>query len=94
MIYFISFATDEKYKKLSIDVLGDLNKIYPNSELKIFSKEDLTPEVVEYCERYELVYVGGIEYFLEIWSVLISFGILIPSIDNDSTKARSFAEKK
>ena len=60
MIYFISFATDEKYKKLSMDVLSDLNKIYPNSELKIFSKEDLTPELIEYCERYE----HGYGYFI------------------------------
>ena len=38
---FTDVDKSEKYKKLSMDVLGDLNKIYPNSELKIFSKEDL-----------------------------------------------------
>lgn len=77
MIYFISFATDEKYKKLSMDVLGDLNKIYPNSELKIFSKEDLTPEVIEYCERYE----HGYGYF--IWKPFLIRKIINDIAEND-----------
>ncbi|OUX38281.1 MAG: hypothetical protein CBE33_01220 [Candidatus Pelagibacter sp. TMED273] len=72
MIYFISFATDENYKKLSDDVLGGLNKIYPNSELRVFSKEDLTPEIIEYCEKYK----HGYGYF--IWKPF-----LISNIVND-----------
>ena len=53
MIHLRSFATNTEYKELSLEILYALKKLYKDSVVRIWDKDDLTVEIVKYADNYE-----------------------------------------
>jgi hypothetical protein len=60
MIHLRSFATNTEYKELSLEILYALKKLYKDSVVRIWDKDDLTVEIVKYADNYE----HGYGYFI------------------------------
>lgn len=51
-MHVISFGNDLGYRKLSLDILNRIKKMYPSSTFKLYTKLDLPGEILDFCNKY------------------------------------------